>query len=374
MKTIGYIHESDPFHDRKAWSGTIFKIREAIENAGFNVIWIPCRIPVIKDLLFKSYIKLRYGKTAITTHNPYVYKELAKSIDKALIEKCDYIFFPGGVQLSIFLNFRKPIIYYSDATIHILLDYYFHNQPKAIITEAEKYEALGIKRADLCIMSSDWAINSVIHDYHYPKEKTKVLEFGPNLDIKDLHNQYKTPSNQLNILLSGVDYVRKGGAIAIETTKLLRNKGINAVLTIVGMKNIPKEKQKLSFVKIVGFLNKNIEKDYNEYINIWRNSHILLLPTQAECSAIVYCEAAAFGIPVFTYETGGVSNYVLDRISGRCLVRSSSATNFANAIIEALNNNKLKEYSEGQLQLYHSKLNWEIWSQRFKNIMSEQKF
>lgn len=37
MKTIGYVTAADPFHDRKAWSGTIYKVREAIENAGFNV-------------------------------------------------------------------------------------------------------------------------------------------------------------------------------------------------------------------------------------------------------------------------------------------------------------------------------------------------
>lgn len=34
MKTIGYVTAADPFHDRKAWSGTIYKVREAIENAG----------------------------------------------------------------------------------------------------------------------------------------------------------------------------------------------------------------------------------------------------------------------------------------------------------------------------------------------------
>lgn len=32
MKTIGYVTAADPFHDRKAWSGTIYKVREAIER------------------------------------------------------------------------------------------------------------------------------------------------------------------------------------------------------------------------------------------------------------------------------------------------------------------------------------------------------
>lgn len=61
MKTIGYVTAADPFHDRKAWSGTIYKVREAIENAGFNVFWIPVRLSFLHNL----YVKIsafRYGR------------------------------------------------------------------------------------------------------------------------------------------------------------------------------------------------------------------------------------------------------------------------------------------------------------------------
>lgn len=38
-KVIGYICQSNPFVDKKAWSGSIYKIRIGIENAGFEVKW-----------------------------------------------------------------------------------------------------------------------------------------------------------------------------------------------------------------------------------------------------------------------------------------------------------------------------------------------
>ena len=38
--TFGYVSKANPFIDRKAWSGTIFKIRESIEQAGYTVRWI----------------------------------------------------------------------------------------------------------------------------------------------------------------------------------------------------------------------------------------------------------------------------------------------------------------------------------------------
>ena len=37
MTIIGYVCAENPFEGCKAWSGTIFKLREAIEKAGLAV-------------------------------------------------------------------------------------------------------------------------------------------------------------------------------------------------------------------------------------------------------------------------------------------------------------------------------------------------
>ena len=42
-KIIGYVSAEDPFRDKKAWSGTKYKIREALQNAGYEVVWISCK-------------------------------------------------------------------------------------------------------------------------------------------------------------------------------------------------------------------------------------------------------------------------------------------------------------------------------------------
>ena len=46
------------------------------------------------------------------------------------------------------------------------------------------------------------------------------------------------------------------------------------------------------------------------------SSDILLLPTQAECAGIVFVEASAYSMPIFTHDTGGISNYVINGING----------------------------------------------------------
>lgn len=62
MKTIGYVSQANPFEDKKAWSGLIYKIREGIENAGYNVVWIPYTKDTSKHKILSRLIKLRFGK------------------------------------------------------------------------------------------------------------------------------------------------------------------------------------------------------------------------------------------------------------------------------------------------------------------------
>ena len=52
---IGYVSPTNPFTDRKAWSGLTYKVRESIERAGYDIIWIPYKTVSpgnLKDVLF----------------------------------------------------------------------------------------------------------------------------------------------------------------------------------------------------------------------------------------------------------------------------------------------------------------------------------
>ena len=37
---IGFVSDRDPYNDKKSWSGTVYKLRESIENAGHEIVWI----------------------------------------------------------------------------------------------------------------------------------------------------------------------------------------------------------------------------------------------------------------------------------------------------------------------------------------------
>lgn len=219
------------------------------------------------------------------------------------------------------------------------------------------------------MMSSDWAMDSVINHYGFPKKKTAVLEFGANIDDDMIVKPAVYQGGKLNLFFSGVDWKRKGGDIAVEAVKRLIDMGVDAHLTIAGIEDLPAGVENLPFVTSVGFLNKNIPQDYKRYVDIWSKTHAFLLPTLAECSAIVYCEAAAYGIPSFTYDTGGTSNYVIDGVNGRSLAEGSTAQDFANVIYDVVKGNSMPIYSENARRLYAEKLSWTAWSRRFKDIM-----
>ena len=371
--TIGYISSSDPFKDRKDWSGTTYKVREAIELSGCKVIWVSYKknsLPIlIIKILLKTYQKL-FAKKILSDHMKIIGKLQSFTINKAAYHKCDYLFFSGQSVLLSNLKTEKPIIYYSDATFHLMLDYYWHSLASWNIKQGHEIEKTALHKSNIVIHSSKWASTSAIDFYKTSEAKCHVLEFGANLDDVDIA---KTESYnidcELRVLFSGVDWERKGAEIAIETVRCLNKNNVKTKLILVGLNLIPEKYKNIHFIENVGFLNKNIPEQYEKYISIIKKCHLLLLPTKMECAGIVFCEASAYGLPIFTYDTGGIANYVVDGCNGYRLSLSEKGEAFARKITKCINNNELPKLKEGGMQLYKEKLSWNSWAERFKEIL-----
>lgn len=373
-KTIGFVNETNPFTDRRAWSGTVFKTREAIENAGFRVVWISYKEPLWAKIFAKVYRKivwlLMHQEVLLSTHCRFLAKLYAKSIDKKALQACDYLFFAGKAQISLFLKTAQPVIYYTDATVSSMLEYYWKQVSPRSKHIAMQMETAACQHASINLRASDWALQSTVLAHHANPKTTHLLEFGANIDTKDIQPGSGYTGGTLNILFSGVDWSRKGGDIAVETTRQLIQQGIDAKLYIAGIRELPAYCQALDFIVHAGFLDKNMPSEYNEYIRLMRTCHILLLPTQAECAGIVFCEASAFGLPSYTFNTGGTSNYVINGVNGYAF-QEADANCFARQIRHDIESGRLPVMREKAMQLYQEKLSWEAWSRRFRSIMDE---
>lgn len=373
MKKIGIVSAFDPHTDKKAHSGILYKINESIEKAGFETVWIKNPFPFSYRWICKSIVllnKIGIFRGVYFDRTFWGAKLLASTIDYSQVETCDYIMVVHYFHVPAFGKINKPILYHSDATFELANNYYIHNMPKWNQKQAEEIEKLALKHSLWHLSSSTWREFSVINHYGIAKQHCAVLEYGSCVDTNGVRRQPKG-DGILRLLFMGVDWERKGGAIAVEATKILNQRGVKAILTVVGLKKIPKECIDKEFVYFAGYLNKNISSQYERMKSILRSTDILLLPTKAECSGVVFCEAADYGTPVVTYDTGGVSSYVVNDLNGYRLPEGSSPEQFASKIQEIWQaSGMLDRLSNGARKLSEEKLNWNNWTKWFKENLA----
>ncbi len=367
---LGFIQWNDPF-DRKASSGTPYKMAESLRKRGFDVVWVRAR----KDGLFRLYSRLvslfnrMSPKRIDASHSVIGASLVSRTLDKTAIASCDALFAPFSSECLYLLKTGKPVVYLSDATFRIMNGYYFRNLSKCSIHQGDMIESHAIGLAAEVIVSSDWAAESVVSDYGKDPANVHVLEFGANIDEKDIVPGTSRYEGHLDLLFLGVDWVRKGGSVAVEACRWLNDNGIPSTLHVAGIKDLPVEIRNLPYVDHVGFLNKNIPEDYQRLVDLIRKCHCLLLPTLAECSAIAFCESSANGLPVFSHRTGGVGNYVMDGENGWLLPLGSTGEDFGRKIKECLDSGELERMSETARELYRRKLNWKVWAEKAERII-----
>lgn len=367
---VGYISPTDPFKDKNGWSGTYYSTRKAIEDAGYRVVWISSTnrnrfSTLIYKIFGKLYSLLFHAQFANTAFSS---KIRASYVNKQNLDKYDLIYTPGQSDVTAGLKTKTPIIRYSDATVARMIDYYWFNWSEKAISNANMIEQRAISNASINLLASHWAAESVVKDYGAPEDRVFVLPLGANIepDTKVASKAYE--GGQLNILFSGVDWKRKGGQIAIDTVRKLREDGYQAKLYICGIKNLDSKVANLEYVENLGFLNKNNPDEYQKYLDAWANSHMLLLPTRAECAGIVFNEASAYGVPSLATDTGGIADYVYNDVNGYRMPLSASGAEYAAKIEEWIKEDRFKELSEGAKKVYHDTNSWEAWGRKFRKI------
>lgn len=367
---MGFIQWNDPF-DRNASSGTPYKMAEALRSAGYEVIWVRAK----KSLAYRAYSRIVsllgriLPKKINASHSVIGASMLSCALDKDALSSCEVLFAPFSSECLFRLKTDKPLVYLSDATFAIMIGYYFNDLAKCSVRQGNMVEQRAIDKASGVIVSSDWAARSVISDYHKDSAKVYMVEFGANVDEKDIIQRPFLYEGHLDLLFLGVDWIRKGGRIAVEACEWLNRNGVPATLHIVGIRNLDHDTRSLPFVDYVGFLNKNIPEQYHRLVDVIGKCHCMLLPTLAECSAIAFCESSANGLPVFSHKTGGVGNYVLDGVNGYLLPIGSTGEDFGSRIKQCLESGELERMSVTARKLYRSKLNWDVWAGEVDRII-----
>lgn len=367
---IAFVCRNNP-SDRIVRSGVPYSIYHQLSIIS-DSFWIKPEVEGIlnKTLMFLQRVLFKLlrimGKNVLsqTPLTAYVY---SKSVERQLKNReYDAIFCLDCVDFA-YLSTSKPVFYRTDAIVHGFINYYTYNVPKWLQAFVKIVEENALQKCCRFFIPSEWIRDCIIKNkIRLSPEKLVLVETGANLDgefVKYRLHKYNIHM-ELNMLFVGYNIKRKGIDEAFEAVRILNEKyKLKARLTVMGGK--PSETMLSSgYVCYKGNMNKNIKDEYVKFYKEFENADLFIFPTKAECHGIVNCEAAAYGLPIFSYVTGGVPSYCKDEYNGRCLLPSAKGEDFAFAIYEAIANGKMEEYSVNSRSFYESHLNWDSWGKK----------
>jgi len=267
-----------------------------------------------------------------------------------------------------------PIVYLSDTTFRAQENYYYKSSEISRWTRwgGNHLQKRAIRTADALVFSSRWAADSAVNLYGADPSKIHVIPFGANIDevpsLESLRDGSK--DGKCRLLFVGKDWNRKGGDIAYETFLALRKRGVDAELTVIGC--VPGPGYAHDHLHVVPYLNKTDPAERSTLYKYYLDADFFLFPTRAECSGIVYCEAASFGLPAVTTDTGGVTTCVHNGESGVVLPLEARGDAYADAILRLWNApEEYRAMRRKSRQLYEETLNWKSWAEAIRPIMEK---
>lgn len=376
---IAYISVYDA-NDVHNWSGLGYYIAKALEkNVG--------ELDYIGNLTTKKFFeyeikrvanKLLFNKRYDSNITPKVVKSYAEEITRQLEgKKYDLIFCPGTIPVAN-LKTNTPIVIWTDSCQPGLLDFYDSKDKlsEESFRHGVEIEKLVLDNCALAVFSSEWAASIAINYHKVSSSKVKVIPFGANIDKQYSRDEISNLISQRNkdvckLLFVGVDWIRKGGEIALKTAEALNEKGLNTELSIVGCEPIVKNPLP-DFVKPLGFISKSTEEGRQKLNKLFEESHFLIVPSQAEAYGLVFCEANAFGVPAIATNVGGITTIIRNDINGRTFSPNGAITEYSDYIFNLMvNYSEYKNLALSSYNEFRNRLNWDTAGKSFRVLIEE---
>jgi len=337
--TIAYITVDDP-RDRRTWSGINSFLLRALERRVQRVITIgPLRPqPVLFfSRVLNKLLLLFSGKRFNYRDSFRLSRSYARIIERRL-EGVDLIVAPAGLATTASLRTNVPIIHINDRCLAGALDYHRILRDLAAFSRREglALERATLENATLTVYSSEWAAGGAVQQYADLAEKIRMIPFGANLEEAPAPPDARSfPPAKLKLLMLGVNWEDKGGPIAYQALQAVKSAGVPAELVVCGC-TPPAEFNDPDLLR-EGFLNKNKPEELAKLVHHLRTADFLILPTRFEAYGIVFCEAAAYGLPVLATRTGGIPTIVQEGRTGFLFDLEDDGSAYAKRILELVN-------------------------------------
>jgi glycosyltransferase involved in cell wall biosynthesis len=146
----------------------------------------------------------------------------------------------------------------------------------------------------------------------------------------------------------------KGGDLVLQVAQILRNRGINAIVDIVGC--IP-DQPVPDYVQLHGFISKTADAGAQKLHELLLDARYLFVPSFAECYGLVFAEASAYGLPSLARATGGIPSVVKNGQNGWAFGMEVGPQAYADYIQAGVST--YSESAHRARRCYEEWLNWE---------------
>lgn len=376
---IAYVTTYDAT-DVRQWSGTGYYIPQSLKNQSLLVEYIGSlrerysRLSKLKGRLYGNF----FHKTYLKDREPLILKDYARQVNERISNfDANIVFSPGTIPIA-YLECNQPIAFWTDATFAGMIDFYpeFSNLCKESINDGNAMEKSALERCKLAIFSSEWAAKTALENYEVNPEKVKVVPFGANIEcdknIDDIKAILESRSrDKCKLLFLGVDWLRKGGDIALKVTKQLNQLGLSTELTVVGCQPVV-DGSLPRYVKALGFISKSTKEGREQIDRLIAESHFLILPSTADCTPIVFCEVNSFGVPCISTNIGGIPTVIRDGLNGKLFSKDADIADYCKYISDIFSNySQYHSLALSSFNEYQTRLNWSVAGKTVKRLLSE---
>ncbi|HVW29428.1 MAG TPA: glycosyltransferase family 4 protein [Polyangiaceae bacterium] len=258
----------------------------------------------------------------------------------AVIDEVDGVFIHTTTMAPASLDYfgKKPTVLSSDGTPankrDMRLAYGLKPETRvAAVAKQTLYRGIFARAAGF-VAWSNWTKQSFVDDYGCRPEDVAVIPPGIDLDLfAPGDRNHEVP----RLLFVGGDFVRKGGDLLLDVfRKRLRGRAELILVTGAELEDEPG----VTVRRNVGANSKTLRE-------LYATSDVFVLPTRADCYAVVCMEALASGLPIVATRVGGIPDMVREGETGH-VVEANDADALGDAL-EGLVNDSVRRRQMAEL-------------------------
>jgi glycosyltransferase involved in cell wall biosynthesis len=370
---LALITVDDP-RDKRAWSGTNYFLWKTLEEYCGDVTVLGPYTPQPQKFLAQiiNEVSLRiFGKRYDYRHSALFRRALGRYFSRRLAQgSFDAVIVSASNAAAAGLRTSLPVIYINDRSIPGAVGYHKILQQLwgFSLRQSIETDRLAISRSTHTVFSSQWAADSAALHKPALSARIHVIPFGANLEADPgMPAAVEFPPPVVKLLFAGVNWHDKGGPVALQTLEHLLAQGIATELVVCGC--TPPVQHPNMHVK--GFLNKNIPAQFEQLLHEFRTAHFFILPTRFEAYGLVFCESAAYGLPVLAPATGGIPTIVSDGETGFLLPPDATGEAYAAKITDLLATpERWQEMRTKARKRYEEVLNWKSFAEALNRLFN----